>query len=114
MGKPEIIEEKPLNMVELKEELEKIRKRDKELGIRSNKTDEYLRDFVTLNKKEEEELKQKLESLKIKRLKPEFVVKIVDTMPKTVEEVRALLQGYVISLNQEDMKKVASAVAEFV
>ena len=33
MAKPEIIEETPINMVQLKEEIGLIRKRDKELGI---------------------------------------------------------------------------------
>ena len=48
MAKPEILEEHPINMVELKEELGAIKKRDKELGVISNKTEEYLNQFVTI------------------------------------------------------------------
>jgi DNA-directed RNA polymerase subunit F len=52
--------------------------------------------------------------LKISRLKDEFIIKIIDTMPATVDDLKALLQGYVVSINQEDMKKVIAAVNEFI
>ena len=114
MAKPEILQEKPLNLVELKERLEEIKKRDKELGYRSTKTEEYLNQFVTLPAKKAEELKSKLEALKITRLKEEFIVKIIDTIPTTIDDLKTLLQGYVISINQEDMKKIIGVVNQFV
>ena len=113
MAKPEIIKEQPINMADLKERLEEIKKRDKELSYRSTKTEEYLNQFVTLSSKKAEELKSKLEALKITRLKEEFIVKIIDTMPRTLDEMRTLLQGYVVSINQEDMKKVVDVVSQF-
>lgn len=114
MAKPEILKEQPINLVEMKEDLEAIKKRDKELGFRSAKTEEYLKQFVTLSPKKAQELKAKLEALKITRLKEEFIVKIIDTMPTTVDDLRTLLQGYVVSINQEDMKKVVAVVNQFV
>ena len=113
MGKPEIIKEHPINMVELKEEIEAIKKRDKELSTISNKTDEYLNQFVALSPKQAKELEQKLRALKISRLKDEFIIKIIDVMPTTVDDLKTLLQGYVVSVNQEDMKKVVGVVNEF-
>ena len=113
MAKPELLSQKPINMVELKEELEAIKKRDKELGFRSNKTAEYLGQFVILSPKKAEELKKKLEGLKISRLKDEFVIKIIDTLPRNIEELKTLLQGYVVTINQEDMKKIVGVINEF-
>ena len=113
MAKPELIQERPINIVELKTELEAIKKRDKELGFRSNKTEEFLNLFVALSSKQAEEMKSKLEGLKISRLKEEFIVKIIDTLPQTVDELKTLLQGYVVSVNQEDMKKVIAVVKDF-
>ncbi|MBR9692055.1 hypothetical protein GOV06_04685 [Candidatus Woesearchaeota archaeon] len=113
MAKPEIIKEHPINMVELKEELELIKKRDKELGVISAKTDEYLHQFVSLSLKQAQELEKKLRDLKISRLKDEFIIKIIDTMPATVDGLKTLLQGYVVSINQDDMKKVVGIVNEF-
>ena len=106
MTKPEIIEEHPINMVQLKEELEAIKKRDKELGTVSTKTVEYLGQFVSLTPKKAKEMEDKLRALKISRLKDEFIIKIIDVMPTTVEDLKVLLQGYVVSINQSDMKKI--------
>ena len=113
MPKPEILSEKPITMVELREELTKIKGRDKELGFSANKTEEYLNQFVSLSKEKAEELKKKLEGLKISRLKPEFIVKIIDTLPTSVEQIKVLLQGYVVSINQADMKKIIDVVNQF-
>ena len=113
MAKPELIEEHPINMVELKNELDSIKKRDEELGNVAKKTEDYLNHFVTLSPKQAEELKDKLLKLKISRLKEEFIIKIIDTLPKTLDDLKVLLQGYVVSINQEDMKKVISVVNDY-
>ncbi len=113
MAKPKIIEEQPINMVQLKEELEAIKKRDKELSPISNKTEEYLQHFVELSSKKAEELEKKLRDLKISRLKDEFIIKIIDTMPTTVDDLKVLLQGYVVSINQKDMKKIIDVINDF-
>ena len=49
----------------------------------------------------------------IEGLKDEHIVKILDTMPGNAEEIKVLLQGYVVSVGQEDMKKIATIVAEY-
>ena len=113
MVKPEILNERPINVVELKQELEKIKKRDKELSFRSNKTDEYLKQIVDLSPKQAQDLKAKLDGLKITRLKEEFIVKIIDTLPATVDDLKTLLQGYVVTINQEDMNKIINVVNQF-
>lgn len=110
MTKPEILEERPIPMVDLKQELEKIKQRDNELSPISTKTEDYLNQFVGLDAKKANELKEKLEALKISRLKPEFIIKILDTLPTTVEQLKTVLQGYIVSLNQADMKKVVELI----
>jgi len=114
MAKPVIIKEQPINMVVLKEELESIKKRDKELGPVSTKTDEYLQLFAAIPLKKAQEMESKLRDLKISRLKDEFIIKIIDVMPTTVEDLKTILQGYVVSINQEDMRKVVDVVNEFI
>ena len=114
MVKPVIIEETPISMVKLKDELKSIKERDKELGGAGHKTEEYLNQFVILETKKAEELRKKLEELKITRLKNEFIIKITDLMPKTVDQLKVILQGYIISLGQEDMKRIVNVVNEFI
>jgi DNA-directed RNA polymerase subunit F len=111
--KADIISEEPLTMAELKAELAQIKKRDEELGLRSNKTEEYLNKFVKLDTKKAEELIKQIEALDISRLKREHAAKIVDLLPTTSEEVKLILQGYTLTLNAENIKKIADVVANF-
>ena len=113
MVKPEIISEKPVTITELKQEIDKIKKRDKELNFRVGKTEEYLSHFMTLSKEKEDELIKKLEKLNIPRLKDIHITKIVDIVPKTVDELKIILQGYTITVNNDNIKKIVDIIKEF-
>ncbi len=113
MVKPEIISEKPVTITELKQEIDKIKKRDKELNFRVGKTEEYLSHFMTLSKAKEDELIKKLEKLNIPRLKDIHITKIVDIVPKTVDELKIILQGYTITVNNDNIKKIVDIIKEF-
>ncbi len=112
MTKPEIIDEKPINMATLKEELKKIKKRDDALNFRAERTEEYLSQFVELKDKETKDLCKKIEALDVPRLKQEHIVKLVDILPVTPDEVKLVLQGYTITVTKENMKRVADAIQE--
>ena len=113
MVKPEIISEKPITLTELKQEIDKIKKRDKELNFRVGKTEEYLSHFLTLSKAKEEELIKKLEKLNVPRLRDIHTTKIVDILPKTVDELKIILQGYTITVNNDNLKKIVDALKDF-
>lgn len=110
---PKIVSEEPINMAALKAELERIRKRDTELNIRSAKTEEYLQQSFVLKKKDAEELFKTLIGLDLPRLKDMHVHKIIDIMPVNNEELKSLLTGYNISLSGDNLKKILDAVAEY-
>jgi DNA-directed RNA polymerase subunit F len=114
MADLEIIEETPVTMAQLRDQLGKIKERDGELNFRSNKTEEFLNSYVTLDAKATEELKQKLEGLNIPRLKEEHIVKLIDLLPVTPEEVKSILQGYTITVTKDNLGKLASAIKEVV
>ncbi|MBI2576709.1 hypothetical protein HYV84_05840 [Candidatus Woesearchaeota archaeon] len=110
MTSVKILSEKPISIGELKDDLESIQKRDGELGFRSNKTLEYLNQFVgTENRKD---LVKKLQALNIPRLKDTHIIKIADFMPTKVEELKIVLQGYPITINNDNLKKICSTVEE--
>ena len=69
MENPNIIEETPINIIEVKAELAKIKKRDGELTYRGNKTEEFLKEYASLTQKSAKELYEKLEGLAIGRLR---------------------------------------------
>lgn len=106
-----IIKETSINMFQLKEELEKIKKRDNELNIRVNKTYEYLSQFASFKKAKE--LEEKLVKLNIPRLKEQHIHKVIDILPTSVKDLRVILQGYTLTLNNENMKKIVDTINEF-
>ena len=111
MPKPEIILESPITLAELKEELAKIKKRDGELNFRANKTEDYLNNFIEdTDLKKAKEVKKSIEELNVNRLKPEHIVKIVDLMPKTIEELKVIMQAYTLTLTQDQLKKIVDAI----
>jgi len=107
-----IISENPLTMAEVKESLSKVK--EDELNIRVNKTVEYLNQFAKLSYKDSKALVEKLTKIDVPRLKDKHICKIVDIMPTSTEELKSALQGYTITVNNENIKKIISTVKEFV
>lgn len=108
MATADILAENPISMYELKAELEKIKKRDKELNFRSARTEEYLNQ-VALSKKSAD-LYEKLAKLEVPRLKESHLKKIIDIMPKTVNDLKVVLQGYTVSVSNENIKKMVDII----
>ena len=113
MVKPEIIEEEPMNLADVKKSLAEIKKRDNELNFRANKAEEYLNEFVSISPEKAQELKKKLEGLKISRLKEDQIVKIIDLLPASVDDLKVILSGYTLSLSKKDMEQVVAVVKGF-
>jgi DNA-directed RNA polymerase subunit F len=113
MQNPEIMSETPIGMVELRDELDKIKKRDKELNFRSAKVEEYLNLFVHTNQKQYNEIKEKISKLQIPRLRDQHIYKIIDIMPENQEDLKSLLQGYTITVSNENIKKIIDIVSEY-
>ena len=111
MTATEIISEKPISIYELKEELGKIKKRDKELNFRAARTEEYLNQVASFNKSSD--LYEKLMKLDIPRLRENHIKKIMDIMPKTVDELKIVLQGYTVSVTNENIKKIIDTINQF-
>ena len=110
MPNPKMIEETPITLVEVKEALKKIEEKDNELNYRSNKTKEYLNHFVTLTQTQKNDLYKKLNELKLVRLKEAHLVKIIDFLPKTVDELKVILQAYPVNMPKKDMESIVAIV----
>lgn len=112
--KPQISEEQPISIYELKKEISKIKKRDDGLSLRATKTEEYLNSFVVLKQKDAEDLEKELIALEVPRLKDFHIKKIIDLLPETVEELKVILQGYTLTINKDYQKKIIDAVKKYV
>ena len=113
MVNPQFVEEKSLALVDAKVILAKIEKRDEEMNYLSNKAKEYLDNFTILTLKKKEELKKILEGLNLTRLKEDHIMKIIDFLPKTVEELKIVLQAYPLSMPKKDQEAIVKAVKDF-
>lgn len=105
-----IIEEQPITLLEMKESLEVIEKRDNTLNFRSNKTNEYLNLLVTNKKKDQEDIKKKIAALNILRLKERHVVKLLDLMPEDLDSLKVIISGENLTLTEEDLKKLLESL----
>jgi len=112
MADTKILSEKPIDINELKVELEKIKKRDKELNFRATRTEEYIQSFAAL--KNSPKLYKEIDDLKVPRLKDQHIAKIIDILPTTLEDLRMVLKAYPITVNNENLKKIADTVNKFI
>lgn len=114
MTKPEVLEKTAMSVVEVKEALKKIQKRDEELNFRSNRTLEYVNEVAQIKPKEAKEMVKKIKELEVPRLKDEFIKKIVDIMPRSEKSMQSLITDQSMTVSKENVKKIAAIVAEFV
>lgn len=112
--KGKLVGEKPMNVIEVKEALERISARDKGLNFRAQKTLDYIQPINKLTVKQAKDLCAALEKLEISRLKEVHIYKLVDTLPTSEDDVNCVLQGYTLNLKKDDMKKIAETIKEFV
>jgi DNA-directed RNA polymerase subunit F len=108
------LSETPTNASEVKQLLEQIQEHDKELGFRAQRTLEHLQAASPLPAKKAKELENALAKLDIPRLKEQHIHKLIDLTPTTMEDVKTILQGYAVTVTNENCKKIAETIAEFV
>ena len=110
MGQIKIIKEKPISLFELKEELEKIEKKDKELNFRAKRVQEYVNIFSKLNKDQYKKIYEGIIKLNIPRMGEHDITKIIDLLPTSVDELKTILSNATISVSKENMKKIVDII----
>ncbi len=113
MSKLEILEKSPMNIVEVKQEIERIHKEDEELNFRAQKTEEYAQELAKLKPKQAKELFGKLMGLDIPRFREQHAHKMIDLMPRTEKRVKQILTGYHMTVKSDDVKRITETLAEF-
>lgn len=109
----DIVNKEALSLTEVKASLDKIKKRDEEMGFRSAKTHEYVKSFKLFSQKDFKEIYGKLVALEIPRIKDFHLKKIIDLMPVSVDDLKMILSGYVLTVNQDNMKKILDTLKEY-
>lgn len=114
MVKVKVIEEKPIHIAEVKDILDKSKKREEQLNFRANLCHDYVNTFSKLSHKQADDLAEKLGKLDIPRFREAHCMKIVDLLPTTVEHVKSILQAYTLSVSTENCKKIVDIVVDYV
>lgn len=111
--KPEVLEKQPINIVDLKQEIEKIKKDEEELNFRAAKTEEYVQELAKLKPKQAKELHGKLMGLEIPRFKEQHAHKLIDLLPGTEKQVKLILTSYHMTVKNDDVKRIFEALSEY-
>jgi DNA-directed RNA polymerase subunit F len=113
MSKPELLEKAPMNVVEVKAALERIKAKEPELNFRAQKTDEYAQDFAKISLKDATELMDKLKGLDVPRVREQHLHKLIDIMPISEKHVKIILSAYNVTPTAESCKKIVDTIAEY-
>ena len=68
----------------------------------------FIKKFNKLKAKEVKELRQEIEALVIMKVKPEYVVKIIDLLPESAEELNKIFVD--VSLDGDETKKILDTI----
>jgi DNA-directed RNA polymerase subunit F len=109
---PKIVEKIPVSLAEVKNELKKIKKRDDELSFRGNKTEEHINSVHIHSEKATKEIFEGIEKLKVLRMKPEHIIKFIDVMPTSQEEVKYIVDSLSLTVSKDNITKIFKIIKE--
>lgn len=112
MANYEIINQKPIHSSKVQEEITS-RTQDRDLTYREEKTQEYLKDFNKLSRKEFEEAYNELLSLEIPRVEEFQLIKILEIMPKNGTELRAIISHGGVVVVDETVTQILNVVKKY-
>ena len=95
-----INDKKPITMAEAREILEDI-KTEKAEAMAA-----FIKKFTKMKASEAEALKAKLLEHKMIKLNKEDIVKIIDFMPEDAADVRKIVAGSEVGLDQDEIEKI--------
>lgn len=100
----------PVTMTELKAKLESLKGASKDVNFRAGKVLEFLNELHLIDAQRADELKKKIAELNVPRLKEKHIVKIIDLMPATPDDLKALLVGENITVKQDDLVRIVDVL----
>ncbi len=103
-----IVEEKFISYPRAKKMLEE-REKEGELSYEQKSSLEHLRKFSKLEG--DEKIAEELQS--VEKLREDLIVKIINNLPKTADEVKTLFQKDVIDLSDGDIAKIIEITKKY-
>ncbi len=96
----------PLDMEEVKGILGGLEESEKK-----KKTEDFIKKFSKIASAKAEQLRKELEDLRVLKLKKEYIVKIVDLLPKDTEDLNKIFID--VSLDEDETNKILEIVKKY-
>ncbi|MDD5417412.1 MAG: hypothetical protein PHW96_00810 [Candidatus Nanoarchaeia archaeon] len=106
----EVLNEKPIPIVEVKGLIGK----RKDYTYEQKLALEHAKEFSKISEKNAKSLGEELAKLEIRRLKDKDIVKIIDMMPKSVDELKVILSSSTTPMTKEEMTSVIEIVKKYI
>ena len=103
------IKEEFVPIAKVKEILEAIKERTYEQKLAY----EHVKRFNKIPLERAEELIKELALLEMRKLKDEQIIKIIDLMPKNVEELRVILAHSAVPFKDEELQQIIDIVKKY-
>ncbi|MFH1055338.1 MAG: RNA polymerase Rpb4 family protein [Candidatus Altiarchaeota archaeon] len=111
-----VLEEKPVALTDvsaiLKEKDKDYTERGTELTYEQKRAFEHAQKFSKVSVKDAQEMSAKLAELGI-TLSDDRIVKIIDLMPKSVDDIRAIFAKERFKYSEEEIKKITDVVDQY-
>ncbi len=112
MSNYELISTKPLSNAQAREIIEK-KEKEQELTYREEKAKDYLKKFQKLEAADYKKANAELIALEIPRLDEAHIIKILDIMPKSGTELRAIVSHSGTVLVDENVDKILGLLKKY-
>ena len=113
MSNYEILSKKGISNLEVQNLIKEKTKEVEELTYREEKTKDFLKKAVKLNKTNYEKAKKEVEALEIPRLEEEQIIKILDNLPKNGTELRAIVSHSGTVIVDENLEKILGVLKNY-
>jgi len=71
----------------------------------------FIKKFVKIKPEKAEELRKKINTLDLIKVKPEHIAKMIDLLPKNQEDLNKIFSD--VSLDEDESKKILQTIEEF-
>ena len=71
----------------------------------------FIKKFVKIDSEKAKQLREKLGSFNMMKLKPEYIAKIIDVLPEDSESLNKIFSD--VRLDEDETKKILDAIKEF-
>lgn len=107
-----IISKEPVPISEVHTAISK--RKDEERNYEQKLVWEHVSKFKKIGVREARKLLEELKALELRRLKDEYIIQIIDILPKNEKELKSIFATSKFNLHEDEYKKIIDIVKNYV